>query len=534
MLKRAAVLAALAAATVGLGSAQAGPGAGDYIVVLKEGNPALVSERHSARFGAAVTHVFKHAVKGYAARVPTSQLDALASDASVFFVSEDRELRAAAPPPETENPQVTQRSVDRIDAEDSSTRSGNGRGSVEINVAVIDSGIDSDHPDLNVAGGVNCVNDKGGFEDTYGHGTLVSGSIAARDNEVGFVGVAPGASLYSVRVLKKNGSTSISGLICGVDWVTSTRTDADPGNDIAVANMSIGGQGKDDEACGTVNRDALHFAMCRSVAAGVTYVVSAMNEGKDLAGVIPASYAEVLSASAMNDTDGLPGGLGGPEILCGLGYPDDTAAGFSNFASLAVDQRAHDRRSRRLRSLYLSWRSLRACVRDELRSSTGRGHGGALRRVWSLRRTDSLAGHRKGSSRMRPATTLRNVGYGFQGDPLRPISGKYYGYLIRAAPVLDATGHLVQPARLELPLLDPQVARELGISHRSSGSCLANAAHSPAVAWYIDSNGGAGPCSSSRRDERSGPPPLRRRLLHRPETRTGADGAAGCSRDGRA
>ena len=307
MLKRAAVLAAVAAATVGLGSAQAGPGAGDYIVVLKEGNPALVSERHSARFGAAVTHVFKHAVKGYAARVPTSQLDALASDASVLFVSEDRELRAAAPPPPTENPQVTQRSVDRIDAEDSSTRSGNGRGSVEINVAVIDSGIDSDHPDLNVAGGVNCVNDKGGFEDTYGHGTLVSGSIAARDNEVGFVGVAPGASLYSVRVLKKNGSTTISGLICGVDWVTSTRTDADPGNDIAVANMSIGGQGKDDEACGTVNRDALHLAMCRSVAAGVTYVVSAMNEGKDLAGVIPASYAEVLSASAMNDTDGLPG-----------------------------------------------------------------------------------------------------------------------------------------------------------------------------------------------------------------------------------
>ncbi len=432
MLKRAAVLAALAAATVGLGSAQAGPGAGDYIVVLKEGNPALVSERHSARFGAAVTHVFKHAVKGYAARVPTSQLDALASDASVFFVSEDRELRAAAPPPETENPQVTQRSVDRIDAEDSSTRSGNGRGSVEINVAVIDSGIDSDHPDLNVAGGVNCVNDKGGFEDTYGHGTLVSGSIAARDNEVGFVGVAPGASLYSVRVLKKNGSTSISGLICGVDWVTSTRTDADPGNDIAVANMSIGGQGKDDEACGTVNRDALHFAMCRSVAAGVTYVVSAMNEGKDLAGVIPASYAEVLSASAMNDTDGLPGGLGGPEILCGLGYPDDTAAGFSNFASLAVDQ-AH------------TIAAPGVCVPS---TSVGGLYGRASGTSFAaplVAGTVALCVASGPCAGLTPSQVLQrvvadaagyntaNVGYGFQGDPLRPISGKYYGYLIRAA-----------------------------------------------------------------------------------------------------
>ncbi len=172
--------------------------------------------------------------------------------------------------------------------------------------------------------------------------------------------------------------------------------------------------------------------MCRSVAAGVTFVVSAMNEGKDLAGVIPASYAEVLSASAMNDTDGLPGGLGGPEILCGLGYPDDTAAGFSNFASLAVDQ-PH------------TIAAPGVCVPS---TSVGGLYGRASGTSFAaplVAGTVALCIASGPCVGLTPSQIVQKVvadatayntanpGYGFQGDPFRPVSGKYYGYLIRAA-----------------------------------------------------------------------------------------------------
>jgi subtilisin family serine protease len=59
-------------------------------------------------------------------------------------------------------------------------------------VAVVDSGIDATHPDLNVAGGVNCSNGQS-FEDAFGHGTMVAGIIGAKDYKFGVVGVVPGA-----------------------------------------------------------------------------------------------------------------------------------------------------------------------------------------------------------------------------------------------------------------------------------------------------------------------------------------------------
>jgi subtilisin len=86
-----------------------------------------------------------------------------------------------------------------------------------VNVAVIDSGIDVDYPDLNVAGGVECSGGKG-FDDRHGHGTMVAGLIAARDNAILRVGVAPGASLWAVRVgTSSGGGITLSTIICGVD-----------------------------------------------------------------------------------------------------------------------------------------------------------------------------------------------------------------------------------------------------------------------------------------------------------------------------
>ena len=88
--------------------------------------------------------------------------------------------------------------------------------------------------------------------------------------------------IYSVRVLNNQGSGSWSSVICGIDWVTANASRLN----IKVANMSLGGGGSDDGNCGNSNADALHKAICRSVAAGVTYVVAAGNDNANLAGFV--------------------------------------------------------------------------------------------------------------------------------------------------------------------------------------------------------------------------------------------------------
>jgi subtilisin family serine protease len=205
---------------------------------------------------------------------------------------------------------------------------------VNVNVAVLDTGIDSSHPDLNVVGGRACAPGIG-TTDGNGHGSHVAGTIAAKDDGNGVVGVVPGANLYAVKVLNDAGVGLSTDIICGIDWVTSTRTDLNPSNDIVVANMSIGGGGTDDNNCGNTNNDAYHRAICNSTNAGVTYVVAAGNDGVDFRSTAPATYGEVLTVTAIADFNGQPGG--GAASTCRSDV-DDTSADFSNYAVLAADQ----------------------------------------------------------------------------------------------------------------------------------------------------------------------------------------------------
>jgi subtilisin len=406
------------------GTTAAGAISGQYIVVLEDGDAAAVASEHKQKYGAEVSSVYTHALKGYAAKLSPSGLAAVAADERVLYVSPDRVLEAAS--------QTLPASVDRIDGELSSTRSGDGTGSVDVNVAVIDSGIDLDHPDLNVVGGVDCV--KGvnghGFDDDTGHGTPVAGVIAAKDNDFGVVGVAPGARLWAVKVIGNQEFTSISEIVCGVDWVTGTRTDGDSSNDIAVANMSIGGGGTDDGNCGRTVGDPLHMAICNSVAVGVPYVVAAANFGSDFQSTIPAAYDEVLTVTALRDLDGKPGGLSTGNGVCNP--PDDVAASFSNFATLAADQ-AH------------TVAAPGVCVASTaLGGGYLPGFGGtsfAAPHVAGIVALCRANGGCKGSPQDVTKKIRRNAAdynqanpdYGFLGDPLRPADGKYYGYLVRAA-----------------------------------------------------------------------------------------------------
>jgi len=397
----------------GAAPSASGGDAGRYVVVLEAGaDPALVATRHARQYGADVSFVYRHALRGYAAVVASNRLAELRSDAAVASVFADGRVAIAA--------QSLPTGVDRIEGDSSSTVSGNGSGSVNVAVAVIDTGIDLDHPDLNVAGGVNCSTGRT-FDDGNGHGTHVAGTIGAKDDASGVVGVAPGARLYAVRVLNNAGSGSFSSVICGIDWVTANASQLG----IEVANMSLGGSGSD----GTCSSDALHLAICNSVAAGVTYVAAAGNSSTDFSGFVPAAYNEVLTVTAMADFNGSPGG--GAAASCRSDV-DDTAADFSNFTTLGSSDEGHTIAAPGV-CIESTWKrggyetisgtsmaSPHVAGTAALCLATG-GCGGSPASVIAKLRTDAAA---------QPAS------YGFLGDPDNPIVTRrntlYYGYLVHA------------------------------------------------------------------------------------------------------
>jgi subtilisin len=422
---------------VGAGAASAATIPGRYIVVLKDSvaDPGAVAAAHARRYGVQDEHVYRNVFPGYAAVIPGGRLAALRADRDVAFVAADSSLTAAAAQPaDCGDPSIVQcvtRASRRIGAPDSSARSGDGRGSVPLNVAVVDTGIELTHPDLNVVGGVDCTGAKG-YADLNGHGTLTAGVIGALDNGFGTVGVAPGARLWSVRALNSQNTGSKSTLLCALDWISGTRGDANPGNDIAVANMSLAGPGEDTGNCGQTpgsDKDPLHLAICRATQAGVTIVVAAGNSASDAAGFAPAAYDEVITVGGMRDTDGLPGGLG-QALLCNSADPsDDVFAAFSNYgADVDVAAPAFCVGGTYIEGSYTSWSgtSFAAPIvagTVALCLASGRKPCAGLTPAQIAAKIRAEAA----------AYNQANPGYGYQGDPLRPVAGKHYGYLIRAA-----------------------------------------------------------------------------------------------------
>ena len=192
------------------------------------------------------------------------------------------------------------------------------------------------HPDLNVAGGYNCSTaDPTAWRDKNDHGTHVAGTVAALDNGFGVVGVAPGARVWGVKILNDDGYGLISWYVCGLDWILAQRDPNDASRPLFEAvNMSVTKSGSDDRNCGFTNNDPLHQAICRVVAGGITVVAAAANDHHNAAKNIPASYNEVITVSALADTDGKPGGLGGNACYSWGGYDkDDTFADFSNYGA---------------------------------------------------------------------------------------------------------------------------------------------------------------------------------------------------------
>src|SRR3954468_2042365 len=236
----------------------------------------IISSTSSGR----VTHVFAHAISGFAAEMTEAEALALSNDPRVRYVEEDSVMEIV-----TTQTGATW-GIDRIDQASrplSGTYTFTSTGS-GVNAYVIDTGIRVTHTQFQgrASVGFDAVRDGRNGIDCNGHGTHVSGTIGGVT-----YGVAKAVHLVAVRVLNCSGSGTASGVIAGVDWVTQHHVSP------AVANMSLGGGVS----------SALDTAVRNSIASGVTYAIAAGNSNVNASNSSPARVGEAITvgASTIND-----------------------------------------------------------------------------------------------------------------------------------------------------------------------------------------------------------------------------------------
>jgi subtilisin len=268
-------------------------GAQDYIVQFAEGATPAMRGAAVANAGAEVRFVYGQ-VRAAAVRVPNEQaLAALRNNPSVVSIIPNRAIsahpsaagKASATGGNGGAPaQVIPAGVARVGIPSSGS---NGLG---VGVAILDTGVDLAHPDLSgivdafSAFGASCTDDQG-------HGTHVAGTVGARDNSIGVIGVAPAAQLYCVKVLDRNGSGSDATLMAGLDWVLANHSVVSPA--IRVINMSLGRPGTIDD------NPAMRDLVAALDLAGVSVVASAGNDSSvEISQQLPAAYPQVTAVTS--------------------------------------------------------------------------------------------------------------------------------------------------------------------------------------------------------------------------------------------
>ena len=293
--------------------AQAQSAGEEVIVVLDDGVDPVSAAR---AMGVEVRHIYRYVFNGFAGVMTPSEVGAASRMQIVGSISSDGPVQAEA--------QIIPNGVARSAVpHESGAQNLSIPSPIDADIAILDTGIVT-HPDLNVAGGYSCIgNNPNNWQDDEGHGTQVAGIAAAIDNNQDVVGVAPGARLWSVKVLDSKGGGTFGDVICGLDWVLSMKDTID------VINLSLSGSGDQ----GNCNKPAFHAAICAVVNAGIPVVVAAGNQGDKAHNRVPGSYPEVITVSAYGDSDGRPGGQG--PTTC-FGTKDDAFLRFSNYGP-AVD-----------------------------------------------------------------------------------------------------------------------------------------------------------------------------------------------------
>jgi subtilisin len=305
---------------LGAGALPAAAQAEQFIVSFVPGTSRAERASAAARHGAPLRFNYG-IIDGVAVTVPNqSVLQRLLSDPSVrsvtsdfpVFASQSAQAGKGKPTGGGSTPQVVPQGVRRVG---SPTATSTGAG---IGVAIVDTGIDGAQADLAPsAGAYNAFDGTANCQDDNGHGTHVAGTVAASDNAIDVVGVAPGASLYCVKVLNSQGSGSWSTVLAGLDWIWANRQTVSPA--IRVVNMSLGGPGSDTDS-------PLKDAITRLYNAGVVVVVAAGNDPNlDVSEQVPAAYSRsqlVLTVASTTAADGSP--------ACGITVKADTASYFTS------------------------------------------------------------------------------------------------------------------------------------------------------------------------------------------------------------
>jgi len=244
-------------------------------------------------FNLDIVHTYDSASEGFAARFPAFLREDLERVDGIDYIAADEE--ADRLPPE-EQPSAPIDLIVGDEVPESILRvggayGGNLRG---VQVAVLDSGIDASHPDLDVVADVDFVAMSGGTAapgaDPNGHGTHCAGTIGAALDGDGVAGVAPGVGLHAVRVLDAAGAGYWTDIIAGLEYVLETP-------EIKVVNLSLGGP----RAPGP---DPMEDAIQRLEDAGVTVVIAAGNETQDTDNVAPAGFGLGMVVSAYDAAGG--------------------------------------------------------------------------------------------------------------------------------------------------------------------------------------------------------------------------------------
>jgi len=233
--------------------------------------------------------VYGTAIQGFSVKIPSGQLKKLENDPAVKYIEENQIITLIEPKAKPGDNDV-QAYAETVPW--GITRVNGGETYTGTKKAwIIDTGIDLNHPDLNVNTSLSktYVPRTSSANDDNGHGSHVAGTVAAKKDGVGVVGVAAGAELVAVKVLDRRGSGSYEGVIAGVDYVASAASSGD------VANMSLGGP----------TSDALDAAVIAAANKGIKFALAAGNESTNANNSSPArvNHSNVFTISAMGQND---------------------------------------------------------------------------------------------------------------------------------------------------------------------------------------------------------------------------------------
>jgi len=292
---------------------------------LRKEIPSMLSEIKIADENLKQTYGF--ALKGFTAVLDQNQLEKLRKDPRVKSIEQDYLISLGKPPHAgggdgggTQPSQETPWGINRI---------GGATNAIGKTAWIIDSGIDSDHPDINVDAARSrsyITKGKYSIEDGNGHGTHVAGTVAAIDNIIGVIGVAAGATIVGLRVLDNRGNGSFSWTIAALDYVAASGSAGD------AVNMSLGPQSRYTDS-------AVDGAAINVASKGIKIAIAAGNSSDDASFYSPAranhNNIYTVSASDINDNFASFSNYGSPVDVCAPGVSVKSTYKGGGYATLS-------------------------------------------------------------------------------------------------------------------------------------------------------------------------------------------------------